>query len=279
MAGVDYVQRKNVVIVKQYGTKVKLTLCNNSGNYKYDIRFDSGDRGEVNEEKLDCNLSRAKGKVFEYASCNPWEYFGTFTIDGKKYPRDDLKGFYKQYGYFLQNYNKKHDLGIKYVNIPELHKDEENWHMHGILHGLPLHHLKKFKKGDKTPDGKYIKSDLWKKGYYYWPAYAEKFGFCSFGQIKDMEKTSAYMTKYITKDISKSVRELNAKSYYCSRGLKKAEELNRGYLAIPYKDSDFDYVGDFTKVKWFKTKDLCYIDSLIVPFENNINNNLLSKIN
>lgn len=273
MAGVDHIQRKNVVIVKKYGGKIKLTLCNNSGNYKYDIRFDSGERGEVNEEKLDCNLSRAKGMVFEYASCNPWELFGTFTIDGNKYPRDDLKGFYDKYGDWLKYYNKKHNLAVKYVNIPELHSDEINWHMHGILHGLPLSHLKKFEKGDKSENGKPIPKYLWENGYYYWPEYKKKFGFCSFGKIRDQDKTAAYMTKYITKDISKSVRELNAKSYYCSRGLKKAEELNRGYLAIPYKDSDFDYVGDFTKVKWFESKDLCYVDSLIVPFENNIDNN------
>ena len=272
MAGVDSIQRKNVVIVKKYGSKLKLTLCNNSGNYRYDIRFDRGDRGEVNEEKLDCNLSRAKGKVFEYASCNPWELFGTFTIDGKKYPRDDLKGFYDKYGDWLKYYNKKHNLSLKYVNIPELHYDEINWHMHGILHGLPMAHLKQFKKGDKTPEGKPIKKDLWEKGYYYWPAYMKKFGFCSFGQIRDHDKTAAYMTKYITKDISKSVRELNAKSYYCSRGLKKAEELNRGYLAIPFKDSDFDYVGDYTKVKWYEVKDICFVDSLIIPFTVNNDN-------
>lgn len=266
MPGVDQIQRKNVAILKRFGSKIKLTLCNNTGNYKYDIQFDNGKRGEVNDNKLDCNLSRAKGVVFEYAACNPWEYFGTFTIDGKKYPRDDLKRFYKQYGYFLQNYNKKHELSIKYVNIPELHSDDENWHMHGILNGLPFNHLRKFEKGDLSDNGKPIPKYLWENGYYYWPEYRKKFGFCSFGKIRDQDRTAKYLTKYITKDMTKSVSQLNAKSYYCSRGLKKAEELNRGYLAIPFKDSDFDFVGDYAKIKWYEINDLKCIDKLIVPF-------------
>jgi hypothetical protein len=159
-------------------------------------------------------------------------------------------------------------LAIKYVNIPELHKDEKNWHMHGILHGLPIEHLKQFQKGDKTPDGKSIKKELWEKGYYYWPAYMEKFGFCSFGQIRDHDKTAAYMTKYITKDISKSVRELNAKSYYCSRGLKKAIELDRGYLGISIDDSAYDYVGDYVKIMWFTKDQYQLFSKNIIPFDN-----------
>lgn len=266
MAGVDQIQRKNVVILKQFGRKIKLTLCNNSGNYKYYIQFNSENRGKVNEEKLSCNLSRAKGMIFEYAACNPWEYFGTFTIDGTKYPRNDLKGYYDKYGDWLKYYNKKHGLSVKYVNIPELHYDEINWHMHGILHGLPFSHLRKFEKGDLSDNGKPIPKYLWEKGYYYWPDYRKKFGFCSFGEIRNQDAAAKYLTKYITKDMTKSVSELNAKSYYCSRGLKKAEELNRGYLAIPFKDSDFDYVGDYTKVKWYEINDLCSVDSLIVPF-------------
>jgi hypothetical protein len=263
----ESMSRKNVAILKQYGEKLKLTLCNNSGNYKYDFQL-KGKRGEVNKEKLDCNLSRAKGIVYEYAACNPWELFGTFTIDGKKYPRNDLKGFYSKYGDWLKYYNKKNNLSIKYVNIPELHDDEENWHMHGILQGLPISHLRKFKKGDLSEKGKPIKKYLWEKGYYYWPGYQKKFGFCSFGTIKNKDAAAKYLTKYITKDMTKSVNELNAKSYYCSRGLKKAEELKRGYLGRSPLDSEFDYVGDYTKVKWFNLEDLYFVNEIIIPFEN-----------
>jgi hypothetical protein len=260
-------QRKNVAILKKYGNKLKLTLCNSLGNYSYENTLQKTERGKANTEKLDCNLSRAKGVVFEYASCNPWELFGTFTIDSKKHPRDDLNGFYKKYAQWLRDYKKKYNLNIKYLNIPEMHADEINWHMHGIIHDLPMSHLKQFKEGDKSENGKPIKKSLWEKGYYYWPEYMKKFGFCSFGNIRNLEKTAGYLIKYITKDMSKSVKELNAKSYYCSTGLKKAEELKRGYLSRTPLDSEFDYVGDYTKINWYDYNDLHWVDSLIIPFE------------
>lgn len=40
-------------------------------------------KGSVNNEKTLDNIMRARRKVLEYALCNPWDYFATFTIDGK----------------------------------------------------------------------------------------------------------------------------------------------------------------------------------------------------
>jgi hypothetical protein len=261
---------KEIAIIKSYRNtdKLKMTICQKHNPHTLDkFRFvDKSKKGMVNDRKLDCNLSRAKNAVFELAMCNRWEYFGNFTISSQKHDRADLKGYYKEFSQWLQNYNKKHSLKIKYLFIPEKHKDG-NWHIHGFITGIPLSHLVKFKRGDKTPDGKPIPSDLWKKGYHNWVDYMNKFGWCSLGIIENPEATAKYVTKYFTKDMMNAVSEVNAKSYYCSRGLKKATEVKRGYLAIPVKDADCDFVNDYVKIINFDKNNLSFVLSNIIPLE------------
>lgn len=61
---------------------------------------------------------------------------------------------------------------------------------------------------------------------FHWLDWDNKFGFNDLEYIKNTDAISAYVTKYITKDLQKSVKELNAHTYYCSKGLNKANTLN-----------------------------------------------------
>lgn len=149
------------------------------------------------------NLVRARSRIYEYGMCNDWDFFVTLTIDKSKMDRYDLKSYYAKFSQFLRNYNKRHNLNIKYLFIPEKHKDGA-WHMHGFLHGLPINHL-----------------EVNHHGYYDWLAYSERFGYISLDMIRDKDKASSYITKYISKDLANCVTELNSKMYYCSKGLKK----------------------------------------------------------
>ena len=110
---------------------------------------DCSNRGQVNDEKLSENISRTKQKIFELAFCNPWQFFFTGTLDDKKYNRTDLEKFHKDFSKWIQNYNRLHDCNIKFLVVPELHKDGKSWHLHGFLMGLPVEHLKQFKVGDR----------------------------------------------------------------------------------------------------------------------------------
>lgn len=186
----------------------------------------------VNDSKLSNNISRAKSKVKEYALCNDFDFFVTLTIDPVKYDRYDLKKYYKDLSKFFNNYSSNHKSKIKYILIPEMHKDGA-WHMHGLIKGILDKHLTKNQNG-----------------YLDWKQYSKKFGYISLDKIKDKEKVSSYITKYITKDLSNTVQELNAHMYYCSKGLNKAKEIKRGTLLadnIPY-----DYENDYVKIKIFK---------------------------
>lgn len=202
----------------------------------------SSSKCSVNDEKLLNNLIRAKTKVREYALCNYFEYFATFTLDKDKYDRYNLPKFIKDLGQFIRDYRKKYKSNIQYLLIPEQHKDGA-WHIHGLLMGIKEEHLISF---DTIPG---VPGRLKNRGYYNFVLYEKKFGFNSLGKIKDTDKVANYITKYITKDFGKDI-ELNHKSYYCSRGLKKPVEVKRGLLLSPIK---YDYENEYVSITTLPT--------------------------
>lgn len=170
-------------------------------------------KGSVHDSKLENNIQRAKNTIFEYAFCNPWDWFFTGTLDPKKYDRTDLDKFHKDLTDWLKSYGRYHKIKIKFLLVPEPHSDGISWHMHGLLYGLPKEHLKQFVIGDVM--GKALAEKV-KKGdeVYNWLPYANKFGFCDLEPIRNPEAVSKYITKYINKNLASSVKELNAHLYY-----------------------------------------------------------------
>lgn len=227
-------QRKNVVQIRKYTDYYKITVCKSiiSGKKENQKEVEK----QKHEKKLENNISRAKRNVLEKAICNQWDFFVTLTLDPEKYNRDDLKGFIKDLSQFIRNYRRDHKTDVKYLLIPELHKDGKNWHMHGLISGLDVN----------TDIEPHPVKRLRGKGYVNWVSYAKRFGFCSLGRIQDDIKVSMYITKYITKDLDHSVSERNAKLYYCSRGLKTSELVSEGCL---YDSINFEmaFEGRFSK--------------------------------
>ena len=123
--------------------------------------------------------------------------------------------------------------------------------MHGLLHGLPVEHLKRFQIGDVM--GKKLAEKV-KNGdeVYNWIPYFEKFGFCDLEPIRSPEAVSKYITKYINKNLANSVTALNAHLYYVSRGLNTAETIKKGTMLA---DIVPDFENDYCKVTWLEYSD------------------------
>lgn len=200
----------------------------------------------VNDSKLDDNIRRAKNAIFEYAFCNPWDWFFTGTLDPQKYDRTNLDKFHKDLTDWLREYGRYHKIKIKFLLVPERHSDGISWHIHGFLHGLPKEHLKQFVVGDVM--GKALAEKV-KKGdvVYNWLPYAQKFGFCDLEPIRNAEAVSKYMTKYINKNLASSVKDLNAHLYYHSRGLNKAQVIKKGTMVAPIVPT---YENEYCSVAW-----------------------------
>lgn len=235
----------DLTTVRDYNGRLKLVRHNALRNKGLEAVTQRSPKGSISDEKRDNNIARAKSRVFELALCNPWNIFLTFTLDPRKYDRDDLPRFRKDVSQFIRDYNKRHGLAIKYLLIPEEHK-RGGWHMHGFLMGLPDAHLRKFTLEEKLP--KYIRDKLQAgQPVYEWQAYREKFGFCDLEPVHDEFAASAYVTKYITKDLDRTVKESGAHLYYCSQGLKRSAVIFRG------KANDgltYDYENEYNSVKW-----------------------------
>lgn len=194
------------------------------------------------------NIIRAKNTVLEYALCNDFTHFITCTIDSSKYARDDLQTFYSDFSRFIRNIRVYYNCDIKYIFIPELHSDKKNWHLHGLISGIPDNQLFDF-----SPDLHPLR--LCNKGYKYWGKYEKKFGFCSLGLIKSTSAVSRYIIKYITKDLGLNIPK-GSHLYYCSNGLKKSTLVFQG-SCVSVPDDAFE--SEFCFTRWSNNLD-DYVD-------------------
>lgn len=237
----DY-EAKNFQIIRDYHNGVKKIIAQKYPPVQKGVKRDRTDF-RTYDRKLYNSITRSKQMVCELAKCNRWSYFVTFTIDKNKFDRYDLKAFMKAFTKWLGNYSDR-KLGegqrIGYLLIPEIGK-RGAWHLHGLLRGLPKKHLTPF-VGGKHPQR------LIDKGWLYWQAYADKFGFCCLDKVGNSEAAVWYSTKKITKSYATQMRGLGERLYYCSKGLKRSVEIERGYNLIPLVDYDFE--NEWVAIKW-----------------------------
>ncbi len=170
--------------------------------------------GEPNCQKLENNIARAKTRIRELAACNPWSHFASLTLNSSKVERYTKRNIIPALGSWCQNYNRKYGVKLKYLIIPEQHKDGA-WHFHGLFNGI-------------APDSLVRNSH----GYLDMPYYAHRFGFISLDPIRDLARCSSYISKYITKDMGATQHALGEHLFYASRGLQGREEIGRGFMDV-----------------------------------------------
>lgn len=243
----------DVATLKQYREDYyRITLHRQIRRTGYEAVDGEPERGRKNtagnERKLSESLSRTRAAIFELALCNPWEWFVTLTLNPEYHNRKDLKNYKKKLSTWIKNYNRLHDTAIKYLLIPEQHKDG-SWHMHGLIMGLPEEHLHEFTEQERLPIKILIEI---KRGHkiYNWENYAKTFGYITITKIRHLESVSKYITKYITKDLNDTKIDLNDHLYYCSQGLNRAKKLYQGPLS---RELDEDYSNEYVKIKTVRT--------------------------
>lgn len=266
----DHLYSRNKLIISEYTdgihTKYKLVYMPTLRNacvesepeiLPEDVIDASGDIVESTDDgtvlKLPKNVYRARSTIYELAYCNVWDWFFTGTIDGGKYDRTDLDGYRKKLSQMIRNYTKRTDANIKYLIVPELHSDRENWHVHGFLQGLPVEHLHRFQLGDQM--SAYIAKKV-RKGQevYSWKKYQDTFGWCDLEPIASHDGACKYVTKYISKALDKSVCDMGKHMFYASQGLHR----RRRVLLDDCKPAMLNYLnnhpqsykGDYTVCLW-----------------------------
>ena len=198
-------------------------------------------------ERFSNSVSRSKARVFELAMCNEFTHFCTFTQDKKKRDRFDLAEFRKDFAMLGRNLNRARSEGekIKYLLIPEQHK-KGAWHMHGLLMGLTAEDLREFTLAERLP--KRIREQL-EKGVrvFDWTRYRKAFGYFTCTEIESGIGCAKYITKYISKDLQKTVREAGEHLFFASQGLKgRYVIVKQSFDKCPFDNWDFE--NDYVKI-------------------------------
>ncbi len=184
------------------------------------------ERSEAEEKH--CKMQSAKvskDKIYNLARSNEWDYFITITFDRTKVNADNYNEVTKKLQKFLQNIRERKCGELKYLMVPELHKDGKHYHFHGLLsncEGMTF-----VDSGLKTKDGLKIYNIAdW------------HLGFTTATKVRDTQRVCSYIVKYITKALTMSLP--NKKRYYASQNLNKCYEsfsiLNQEDFIKTYSD-------------------------------------------
>lgn len=266
-AHMNLAYEKNITVIKRYNDDYyKLVTFNSLRVDGVELPSDhnKAKKGSTNDIKLLNNISRARSTIFELAMCNDWDFFITLTLSEDKLSklklnRFDLRSFYKFFSNWVNHYNQKNGCKVKYLLVPEQHKNGA-WHFHGFVSGIPSYDLKAFSIDDHLPT--YIRDKI-SMGYslYNWIPYYEKFGFNDFELITDQERCSSYVTKYISKELYRTINNLGYHCYYCSQGLKRADKILKQKVVFD-SDFEYDFSNDYVSVKVLSAdelKNLCIL--------------------
>ncbi len=186
------------------------------------------------ERSLENSLKRTKTKIYELAQANKWKWFVTLTFNPDLIDNSDYNLLASKLNDYFSNLKKRVCPNLKYLIVPELHKDGKKYHFHGLLAdcgGLIF-----------QDSGHYI------DGIKQYNLFQWKYGFSWCSIVNCNKRVASYITKYITKDLLCTLS--NKKRYWCSRNLDKPVEY---FLSCSNKEKDIliDSIGELSHVSSF----------------------------
>lgn len=167
---------------------------------------------EYDEEKAAHSLrssgNRSKSCVYDIARANRWDWFVTFTFNGELVERYNYDACVKKLTVWLNNVRKRKATGLKYIVVPEPHKDGA-WHFHGLFADCSGLTFSDSGITDKNGRRVYNIADY-------------KLGWCTATRVSSSQKAANYICKYVTKDLAS--KTAGKKRYWASRNCDKPVE-------------------------------------------------------
>ncbi|MCB5712133.1 rolling circle replication-associated protein [Lactonifactor longoviformis] len=167
--------------------------------------------------------------MYEITRANRWSYFVTLTFDPKKIDSTDYDLLSCKTSKWLNNLKSRYAPDLKYILVPELHKDGKKFHFHALIANtgnLQLSFSGKVAVGKRIYD--YHRKPFGTKIYNLsnW-----KYGFSTATAVSDSSRVASYITKYITKDLCTLTK--GKKRYWVSKNVDRAEI---SYMTLAYED-------------------------------------------
>lgn len=181
------------------------------------------------EHSIESSVNRTINQIYMLSRANRWDYFITLTIDLQKLDSTDFNLISQKLNIWTNNLKKRYAPDLKYIIVPELHKDKRKWHFHGLFANIGKMSLD---FSGKVCIGKYI-YDYVQKPFatkiYNIPLW--KYGFSTATVIRDPSRAGSYITKYVTKDLCRVLP--NQHRYLASQNVDKPIER---VFNIAYED-------------------------------------------
>lgn len=217
-------------------------------------------------DKLLNSLSRTRSTIRDLSIANfcSNDYFFTQTFNPERvnsFDFDTVDSIFKEKIHYLKSVYP----GLKYIYVFEKHKSGRV-HIHGLISGIPSSEFVFSGHRDKKLNK-----------IFNLPRWSDSLGFNTFTKINDSEKTSSYISKYITKDLaSMPTNKLHKNLYRCSLGLIRAI---RGETRL---EIDVDYKTDFCSLSYFDVElDSNFVSTLLssLPHDNGVLSSFFWLIN
>jgi len=194
-------------------------------NERFTKAFKNEERTEEEKERcLMMSIKKTKNLIYDIARSNKWEWFITLTFDRKLFDSTDLDTVIDELHKMMMNLRNRYCPNLKYIIVPELHKDGEHYHFHGLLSdcGKQYKWVNGVRCEYKGMTFVYSGQDDYKSGRPIYNMPQWKCGWATATEIGDSLKASAYITKYMTKECV-CVLE-NRKRFYASHNVDRPQE-------------------------------------------------------
>lgn len=241
---------KDSTHIEFFNRPIKRTQSENANTITDDIEkekrkiriLEDLDEDIRNEHSVKTSVNRSKNNLYKIARSNKWDWFITITFDRNITDASNYDEVVGRLTTWLNNQRKRGSPDLKYLIVPEFHKDGINYHFHGLVANCEGFGLKYSGHNDVFGNEIYNITN--------WCIGKDKkpLGHTTATRIKDNGKVTNYIGKYITKDMMNKLKY--KKRYYASRNCEVAEEE---YLNI--QPDDF-YKMFGVEFDYLKTKDI-----------------------
>lgn len=186
------------------------------------------------ERSILSSINRTKNKVYEIARANKWDYFITLTFNPQKVNSKNYEYVKNLVSEYFHTERKTKAPDLKYLIVPELHEDGKKYHFHGVLSDIG--NIPMVNSGHITSDEK----PIYNIGSF-------PYGFTTATKVQDTRKVSAYITKYITKDLC--VATENRRRYLNSNNCERPVVHEYAMTAQEYDEAIGDLQECITHMK------------------------------
>ncbi len=227
------------------GKKVESDVCDNfSDTNDTEPHINDGPEETDKEDKnrsLYVSMNRSKQMIYGIARANLWDYFLTLTFDRNLVDSSDYKLVVQKAQKWLDNIRQRTSPNMKYLIVPELHADLEHWHLHGLLADCPELTL--------TDSGHKSKSGLIIYNLQNW-----KYGFSTVTKVTHNHKVSAYISKYITKELADCTK--GRQRYWASNNcIRPMEVCEHDFIQLSQEDLLMQYSAKAKHISERSSKD------------------------